>query len=166
MTVVSSSWSPGTIAGLPGRLADPVTVELRGEVMMTTRQFEEACAKRQAHDGTTFANPRSAAAGTLRAQGRAHRRLRRPVLPHPRAAAGPGADGGGVHRQPPGRRRQGQDQTAEPGVLRARGPGDRALDEPAHRPALRHHGGHPCGRRRGVPESGRHRPGEGARDRR
>ncbi|GAB3894408.1 NAD-dependent DNA ligase LigA [Microbispora bryophytorum] len=60
----------GTIAGLPGRLADPVTVELRGEVMMTTRQFEEACAKRQAHDGTTFANPRSAAAGTLRAQDR------------------------------------------------------------------------------------------------
>ncbi|MFI7611403.1 hypothetical protein ACIBP6_09310 [Nonomuraea terrae] len=60
----------GTIVGLPDRLADPVTVELRGEVMMTTAQFEEACAKRQAHDGTTFANPRSAAAGTLRAQDR------------------------------------------------------------------------------------------------
>ncbi len=60
----------GTIVGLPARLADPVTVELRGEVMMTTAQFEEACAKRRAHDGTTFANPRSAAAGTLRAQDR------------------------------------------------------------------------------------------------
>ncbi|TDD45085.1 NAD-dependent DNA ligase LigA [Nonomuraea terrae] len=60
----------GTIVGLPDRLADPVTVELRGEVMMTTAQFEEACAKRRAHDGTTFANPRSAAAGTLRAQDR------------------------------------------------------------------------------------------------
>ncbi|MEV0235458.1 NAD-dependent DNA ligase LigA [Nonomuraea sp. NPDC050786] len=60
----------GTIVGLPDRLADPVTVELRGEVMMTASQFEEACAKRQAHDGTTFANPRSAAAGTLRAQER------------------------------------------------------------------------------------------------
>ncbi|MFB4283219.1 NAD-dependent DNA ligase LigA [Nonomuraea sp. MTCD27] len=60
----------GTIVGLPDRLADAVTVELRGEVMMTTSQFEEACAKRQAHDGTTFANPRSAAAGTLRAQDR------------------------------------------------------------------------------------------------
>ncbi|MBE1585258.1 NAD-dependent DNA ligase LigA [Nonomuraea angiospora] len=60
----------GTIVGLPDRLADAVTVELRGEVMMTTAQFEEACAKRQAHDGTTFANPRSAAAGTLRAQDR------------------------------------------------------------------------------------------------
>ncbi|SNR94606.1 DNA ligase (NAD+) [Streptosporangium subroseum] len=60
----------GTIVGLPVRLAEPVTVELRGEVEMTTLQFEEACAKRQAHDGTTFANPRSAAAGTLRAQDR------------------------------------------------------------------------------------------------
>jgi DNA ligase (NAD+) len=60
----------GTIVGLPDRLADAVTVELRGEVMMTTSQFEEACAKRQAHDGTTFANPRSAAAGTLRTRER------------------------------------------------------------------------------------------------
>lgn len=60
----------GTIVGLPARLAEPVTVELRGEVMMTASQFEQACAKRQAHDGTTFANPRSAAAGTLRAQDR------------------------------------------------------------------------------------------------
>ncbi|WP_433517135.1 NAD-dependent DNA ligase LigA [Nonomuraea sp. CA-143628] len=60
----------GTIVGLPDRLAEAVTVELRGEVMMTASQFEDACAKRQAHDGTTFANPRSAAAGTLRAQDR------------------------------------------------------------------------------------------------
>ncbi|MFI6599255.1 NAD-dependent DNA ligase LigA [Nonomuraea sp. NPDC050536] len=60
----------GTVVGLPARLAEAVTVELRGEVMMTTAQFEQACAKRQAHDGTTFANPRSAAAGTLRAQDR------------------------------------------------------------------------------------------------
>ncbi|NUS03099.1 MAG: NAD-dependent DNA ligase LigA [Nonomuraea sp.] len=60
----------GTIVGLPDRLTDPVTVELRGEVMMTASQFDDACAKRQAHDGTTFANPRSAAAGTLRAQDR------------------------------------------------------------------------------------------------
>ncbi|MDP4505713.1 NAD-dependent DNA ligase LigA [Nonomuraea turcica] len=60
----------GTIVGLPDRLADAVTVELRGEVMMTASQFEDACAKRQAHDGTTFANPRSAAAGTLRTRER------------------------------------------------------------------------------------------------
>jgi len=60
----------GTIAGLPERLADPVSVELRGEAMMTTAQFEAACAKRRAYDGTTFANPRSAAAGTLRTRER------------------------------------------------------------------------------------------------
>ncbi|WP_431915419.1 NAD-dependent DNA ligase LigA [Nonomuraea jabiensis] len=64
------SHAVGTIVGLPDRLADAVTVELRGEVMMTASQFEDACAKREAHDGTTFANPRSAAAGTLRAQDR------------------------------------------------------------------------------------------------
>ncbi|MBT2226846.1 NAD-dependent DNA ligase LigA [Nonomuraea sp. NEAU-A123] len=64
------SHAAGTIVGLPDRLAEAVTVELRGEVMMTASQFEDACAKRQAHDGTTFANPRSAAAGTLRAQDR------------------------------------------------------------------------------------------------
>ncbi|WP_049567841.1 NAD-dependent DNA ligase LigA [Nonomuraea sp. SBT364] len=60
----------GTVVGLPLTLAEPVTVEIRGEVLMTAEQFEAACAKRQAHDGTTFANPRSAAAGTLRAKDR------------------------------------------------------------------------------------------------
>ncbi len=60
----------GTIVGLPPELAEPVTVEMRGEVLMTDAQFEDACAKRQAHDGTTFANPRSASAGTLRAKDR------------------------------------------------------------------------------------------------
>ncbi|WP_336206676.1 NAD-dependent DNA ligase LigA [Nonomuraea sp. LPB2021202275-12-8] len=60
----------GTIVGLPLELAEPVTVEIRGEVLMTSEQFDAACAKRQAHDGTTFANPRSASAGTLRAKDR------------------------------------------------------------------------------------------------
>ncbi|RJL32748.1 NAD-dependent DNA ligase LigA [Bailinhaonella thermotolerans] len=60
----------GTVLGLPERLAEPVTVEIRGEVMMTAAQFGAACDKRRAHDGTTFANPRSAAAGTLRAKDR------------------------------------------------------------------------------------------------
>ncbi|MEW9552794.1 NAD-dependent DNA ligase LigA [Nonomuraea sp. NPDC050783] len=64
------SHSIGCVAGLPDRLADPVTVELRGEVMMTAEQFAAACAARQAHDGTTFANPRSAAAGWLRTRER------------------------------------------------------------------------------------------------
>ncbi|GAA4373379.1 NAD-dependent DNA ligase LigA [Actinomadura verrucosospora] len=56
----------GMILGLPGRLARPLTVELRGEVLMTRAQFEAANAARTAAVGTTFANPRSAAAGTLR----------------------------------------------------------------------------------------------------
>lgn len=56
----------GMIRGLPGRLARPLTVELRGEVLMTRVQFEAANAARTAAVGTTFANPRSAAAGTLR----------------------------------------------------------------------------------------------------
>ncbi|WP_329091387.1 NAD-dependent DNA ligase LigA [Actinomadura citrea] len=56
----------GMILGLPGRLARPLTVELRGEVLMTRSQFEAANAARTAAVGTTFANPRSAAAGSLR----------------------------------------------------------------------------------------------------
>ncbi|MGC4958128.1 NAD-dependent DNA ligase LigA [Actinomadura citrea] len=56
----------GMILGLPGRLARPLTVELRGEVLMTRAQFEAANAARTAAVGTTFANPRSAAAGSLR----------------------------------------------------------------------------------------------------
>ncbi|WP_067176747.1 NAD-dependent DNA ligase LigA [Microtetraspora niveoalba] len=63
----------GTVEGLPETLTEPVTVEIRGEVLMTAAQFEDACAKRTAHDGTTFANPRSAAAGTLRAKDRPYR---------------------------------------------------------------------------------------------
>ncbi|MGI5414594.1 NAD-dependent DNA ligase LigA [Actinomadura luteofluorescens] len=56
----------GMILGLPGRLARPLTVELRGEVLMTRAQFEAANAARVAAVGSTFANPRSAAAGSLR----------------------------------------------------------------------------------------------------
>ncbi|MEV0665457.1 NAD-dependent DNA ligase LigA [Actinomadura luteofluorescens] len=56
----------GMILGLPGRLARPLTVELRGEVLMTRAQFEAANAARTAAVGSTFANPRSAAAGSLR----------------------------------------------------------------------------------------------------
>ncbi|GAA1936517.1 NAD-dependent DNA ligase LigA [Streptomyces durmitorensis] len=62
----------GTIEGLPGRLTEPVTVEVRGEVLMTTGQFEHANTVRTAHGGAPFANPRNAAAGTLRAKDRAY----------------------------------------------------------------------------------------------
>ncbi|MFF4835965.1 NAD-dependent DNA ligase LigA [Streptomyces sp. NPDC001315] len=62
----------GTIEGLPPVLAEPVTVEVRGEVLMTGAQFEHANEVRTAHGGQPFANPRNAAAGTLRAKERAY----------------------------------------------------------------------------------------------
>ncbi|WP_192583377.1 NAD-dependent DNA ligase LigA [Streptomyces albicerus] len=62
----------GTIEGLPDELAEPVTVEVRGEVLMTTAQFEHGNEVRTAHGGQPFANPRGAAAGTLRAKERAY----------------------------------------------------------------------------------------------
>jgi DNA ligase (NAD+) len=49
-----------------------VTVEIRGEVLMTTAQFETANELRTTHGGAPFANPRSGAAGTLRARERAY----------------------------------------------------------------------------------------------
>ncbi|CAM5381418.1 DNA ligase [Streptomyces tendae] len=62
----------GTVEGLPERLAEPVTVEVRGEILMTTAQFEHANEVRIRHGGQPFANPRNAAAGTLRARERAY----------------------------------------------------------------------------------------------
>ncbi|MEU3341322.1 NAD-dependent DNA ligase LigA [Streptomyces sp. NPDC006668] len=62
----------GTIEGLPDELSEPVTVEVRGEVLMTTAQFEHGNEVRTAHGGQPFANPRGAAAGTLRAKERAY----------------------------------------------------------------------------------------------
>ncbi|MFF7445507.1 MULTISPECIES: NAD-dependent DNA ligase LigA [unclassified Streptomyces] len=62
----------GTIEGLPDQLSEPVTVEVRGEVLMTTAQFEHGNDVRTSHGGQPFANPRGAAAGTLRARERAY----------------------------------------------------------------------------------------------
>ncbi|MBW8484149.1 NAD-dependent DNA ligase LigA [Actinomadura parmotrematis] len=62
----------GSVAGLPAELAEPVSLELRGEVLMTRAQFEAATEARVASGGTAFANPRSAAAGSLRAKDRAY----------------------------------------------------------------------------------------------
>ncbi|MEV6597818.1 NAD-dependent DNA ligase LigA [Actinoplanes sp. NPDC051346] len=60
------------VAGLPAELTRPVTVEVRGEVFMTDADFVRANELRTDHGGVAFANPRSAAAGTLRAQDRAY----------------------------------------------------------------------------------------------
>ncbi|MFF3070466.1 NAD-dependent DNA ligase LigA [Kitasatospora sp. NPDC057936] len=61
------------VLGLPARLAWPLDVELRGEVLLTHEQFEQANAVRTAHGATPFAHPRSGAAGTLRAKDRPYR---------------------------------------------------------------------------------------------
>ncbi len=62
----------GTIEGLPDRLTEAVTLEVRGEILMTGAQFEYANEVRTEHGGDPFANPRNAAAGTLRAKDRAY----------------------------------------------------------------------------------------------
>ncbi|GAA2828699.1 NAD-dependent DNA ligase LigA [Kitasatospora sp. CM 4170] len=61
------------VLGLPERLAEPVDIELRGEVLLTQEQFDHANAVRTAHGATPFAHPRSGAAGTLRAKDRPYR---------------------------------------------------------------------------------------------
>jgi DNA ligase (NAD+) len=59
-------------AGLPERLTEPLTVEVRGEVFMTDADFGVANTMRTATGEPAFAHPRSAAAGTLRAQDRTY----------------------------------------------------------------------------------------------
>ncbi|WP_254898116.1 NAD-dependent DNA ligase LigA [Kitasatospora sp. NA04385] len=63
----------GDVLGLPALLAEPVDVELRGEVLLTNAQFERANEIRTAHGAVPFANPRNGAAGTLRAKDRPYR---------------------------------------------------------------------------------------------
>ncbi|PYC65905.1 DNA ligase (NAD(+)) LigA [Streptomyces tateyamensis] len=67
------SHAADAVLGLPAVLAEPVDLELRGEVLLTQRQFEHANAVRTEHGATPFAHPRSGAAGTLRAKDRPYR---------------------------------------------------------------------------------------------
>ena len=62
----------GTVLGLPDRLTEPVTIEVRGEVLMTTAQFEAANELRLAHGAAVFANRRNASSGSLRAKDRTY----------------------------------------------------------------------------------------------
>ena len=62
----------GAVVGLPAVLTEPVTIEVRGEVLMTTAQFEAANEQRLAHGATAFANRRNASSGSLRAKDRAY----------------------------------------------------------------------------------------------
>ncbi len=58
----------GSINGLPVSLAADVTVEVRGEVVMTTADFEFANATRIGLGKSPFVNKRNGAAGALRGQ--------------------------------------------------------------------------------------------------
>jgi DNA ligase (NAD+) len=60
------------IGGLPRRLAGNLTIEVRGEVFMSDADFEVANANRTAAGSNPFANPRNAAAGTLRSRSRTY----------------------------------------------------------------------------------------------
>ena len=55
-----------TIKAIPLKLFEPVNVEVRGEVYMPIASFEKLNAKQLEAGQKTFANPRNAAAGTVR----------------------------------------------------------------------------------------------------
>ncbi len=55
-----------TIQTIPLKLTDPLTIEVRGEVLMLTADFNEVNARQRAAGEKEFANPRNAAAGSLR----------------------------------------------------------------------------------------------------
>lgn len=55
-----------TIRSLPLRISDAQPLEVRGEVVMTRRGFERLNEEREASGQPKFANPRNAAAGSLR----------------------------------------------------------------------------------------------------
>ncbi|AEH50992.1 NAD-dependent DNA ligase LigA [Pseudothermotoga thermarum] len=54
------------VRSVPLRLRKPITVEVRGEIFMPVEEFEKLNAEREEKGEPPFANPRNAAAGTLR----------------------------------------------------------------------------------------------------
>lgn len=55
-----------TIKSVPMRLTEPLTITVRGEIFMSNASFEKANKQREADGEPLFANPRNAAAGTIR----------------------------------------------------------------------------------------------------
>ncbi|MBF4459491.1 NAD-dependent DNA ligase LigA [Pseudoclavibacter sp. VKM Ac-2867] len=56
-----------SIAGMPADINADVTFEVRGEIVMSTEQFQRSNANRVAAGKPAFANPRNATAGSVRA---------------------------------------------------------------------------------------------------
>lgn len=54
------------IQNIPQKLTDPINIEVRGEVYMPVTSFEKLNEKQRQNGGKEFANPRNAAAGSLR----------------------------------------------------------------------------------------------------
>jgi DNA ligase (NAD+) len=59
----------GTIKGLPAKLKQSVSIEIRGEVLMSDEDFESSNALRAKIGKSPFVNKRNGAAGALRNQG-------------------------------------------------------------------------------------------------
>ena len=55
-----------TIKSVPLRLTKPIDIEVRGEIYMSFKAFEDANKKNEKEGKNTFANPRNAAAGSIR----------------------------------------------------------------------------------------------------
>lgn len=55
-----------TVKAIPLKLTEPVSIEVRGECYMPKRAFAKLNAQREAEGKPVFANPRNAAAGSLR----------------------------------------------------------------------------------------------------
>jgi len=55
-----------TIKSLPLKLNETIDIEVRGEIFMPHKSFEKANEERMSNDEALFANPRNAAAGTIR----------------------------------------------------------------------------------------------------
>ncbi|WP_019243698.1 MULTISPECIES: NAD-dependent DNA ligase LigA [Bacillus] len=55
-----------TIKSIPLRIKQPLTIEVRGEAYMPKKSFEQLNKKREQQEEEPFANPRNAAAGSLR----------------------------------------------------------------------------------------------------
>ncbi|MCP4845251.1 MAG: NAD-dependent DNA ligase LigA [Actinomycetia bacterium] len=60
-------------AGIPSTLSEPLSLEVRGELVMTDEDFEAANNLRLAHGDTPFVNPRNGTAGAVRALHKAYK---------------------------------------------------------------------------------------------